>query len=65
MSNLVVAIVPAAGQGARMGSHTPKQYLTLGEIPILVYSLQILQRVPDIHQIILSVPDRDREFCRQ
>ena len=65
MSNLVVAIVPAAGQGARMGSHTPKQYLTLGEIPILVYSLQILQQVPDIHQIILSVPDRDREFCRQ
>lgn len=65
MSNSVVAIVPAAGQGTRMGSHTPKQYLTLGEIPILVFCLQVLQRVPDIDHIILSVPERDREFCLQ
>jgi len=65
VSKSVVAIVPAAGQGARMGSHTPKQYLTLGEIPILVFCLQILQRVSDIDDIILSVPERDREFCWQ
>lgn len=59
-----MAVVPAAGQGARMGSHTPKQYLTLGEVPILVHCLKVLQRVSDITSIILSVPESDREFCR-
>ncbi len=65
MSSSVVAIVPAAGQGARMGSHTPKQYLTLGEMPILVYCLQVLQQTSDIDQIILSVPEPDVEYCRE
>lgn len=65
MSNSVVAVVPAAGQGARMGSHTPKQYLTLGEVPILVYCLKVLQHVAEIDSIILSVPESDRDFCRQ
>lgn len=64
MSDSVVAVVPAAGQGARMGSHTPKQYLTLGEVPILVYCLKVLQEVSDIDSIILSVPESDRDFCR-
>jgi 2-C-methyl-D-erythritol 4-phosphate cytidylyltransferase len=48
-----------------MGRQTPKQYLTLGEIPILVYCLQVLQQLPVIDSIILSVPERDREFCQQ
>ncbi|MDR4495807.1 MAG: 2-C-methyl-D-erythritol 4-phosphate cytidylyltransferase [Nitrospirales bacterium] len=64
MSDLVVAVVPAAGQGARMGRHTPKQYLTLGEVPILVYCLKVFQQVSDIDSIVLSVPESDRDFCR-
>ena len=47
-----------------MGSHTPKQYLTLGEVPILVYCLNVLQRVSEIDSIVLSVPESDRDFCR-
>lgn len=46
-----------------MGGTTPKQFLSLGGIPVLVYSLQILQQVPEIDHIILSVPDQDRDFC--
>ena len=48
-----------------MESHIPKQYLALGEIPILVYCLQVLQQTSEIDQIILSVPERDLEYCRE
>jgi 2-C-methyl-D-erythritol 4-phosphate cytidylyltransferase len=59
----VVAVVPAAGLGTRMGGPTPKQYLSLGGVPLLVYSLQILQSLESIREVILSVPESDREYC--
>ncbi len=46
-----------------MGEGTPKQYRSLGGIPLLVYSLRILQQVDSISDIILSVPDSDRDYC--
>lgn len=63
MSKSVVAIVPAAGQGTRMGGTGRKQYLTLGGIPLLVLSLQVLQRIDFIREIILSVPEPDKDYC--
>ncbi len=63
MSKSVVAVVPAAGQGIRMGGATRKQYLTLGGVPLLVLSLKVLQQVESIREIILSVPENDREYC--
>ena len=63
MSKSVVAVVPAAGQGTRMGGAARKQYLTLGGIPLLVLSLKVLQRVDSIREIILSVPESDRDYC--
>ena len=63
MSKFVVAVVPAAGQGTRMGGTARKQYLTLGGIPLLVLSLKILQRIESIREIILSVPESDRDYC--
>ena len=59
----VVAIVPAAGQGTRMGGVARKQYLPLGGVPLLVLSLKVLQQVESIREIILSVPERDRDYC--
>jgi 2-C-methyl-D-erythritol 4-phosphate cytidylyltransferase len=46
-----------------MGGPTPKQYLSLGGVPLLVYSLQILQSLESIREVILSVPESDREYC--
>jgi len=63
VSKSVVAVVPAAGQGIRMGGATRKQYLTLGGVPLLVLSLKVLQQVESIREIILSVPENDREYC--
>ena len=48
-----------------MGGAARKQYLTLDGLPLLVLSLKVLQRVPSIREIILSVPKDDKEYCWQ
>ncbi len=63
MSKSVVAVVPAAGLGTRMGGTARKQYLTLGGIPLLVLSLKVFQQIPAIREIILSVPKDDQDYC--
>jgi len=46
-----------------MGGTARKQYLSLGGIPLLVLSLKVFQRVDSIREIILSVPEDDRDYC--
>ncbi len=58
-----VALVPAAGRGLRMGGHVPKQFLSLGGRPILAQSLRVLQASAVIHEIILAVPETERQYC--
>ena len=60
---LVVALVPAAGKGLRMGGAIPKQFLALGGEPLVVHSLRVLQASPVIDQIILAVPQADLDYC--
>jgi 2-C-methyl-D-erythritol 4-phosphate cytidylyltransferase len=61
---LVVALVPAAGRGLRMGGSVPKQYLSIGGEPLIVQSLRTLQAAPVVGQIILAVPSADIEYCQ-
>jgi 2-C-methyl-D-erythritol 4-phosphate cytidylyltransferase len=62
---LVVALVPAAGRGLRMGGSVPKQYLSIGGEPLIVQSLRTLQAASVVGQIILAVPSADIEYCQQ
>lgn len=48
----VVAIVPAAGLGKRFGSGTNKAFRTLHGKPLVIWSLQTLEAVSDIVEII-------------
>ena len=48
----VTAIVLAAGKGSRMHSDIPKQFMTLGDYPVLYYSLKAFQDSP-VDDIIL------------
>jgi 2-C-methyl-D-erythritol 4-phosphate cytidylyltransferase len=38
--NRIAAILPAAGMGTRMGAETPKQFLELDGVPIVILSLR-------------------------
>lgn len=53
---MTYAIVPAGGHGARMGSRRPKQYLRLGQAPILVATLRALARTRSLAGIVVAVP---------
>ncbi|WP_043527530.1 2-C-methyl-D-erythritol 4-phosphate cytidylyltransferase [Litchfieldella xinjiangensis] len=51
-------IVPAAGQGRRMGGDRPKQYLELGGRPILAHTLERLhEALPDAELCLCLDPD--------
>ncbi len=56
----IFALVPAAGQGTRMGDSLPKQYLPLAGRPMMFHCLETLASVARIdHEIaILSPLDR-------
>ena len=44
-----------------MGTATPKQFLPLGNVPLLLHSLQVFERCASISQVILVVPKNERE----
>jgi 2-C-methyl-D-erythritol 4-phosphate cytidylyltransferase len=52
--NRVAAILPAAGLGTRMGAETPKQFLSLDGIPVLLFTLRRLAACPAIVDFIIS-----------
>jgi 2-C-methyl-D-erythritol 4-phosphate cytidylyltransferase len=55
----VSAIIPAAGQGTRMGSSTPKQFLLLQGKPILHHTLRAFEASGQVDSVILVVPEKD------
>lgn len=59
-----IGIVLAAGQGRRMQTAVQKQYLLLGEKPILAYSLKAFEE-SFIDEVILVVEAGFEEYCRK
>ncbi len=43
-----IALIIAGGTGQRMGQDIPKQFLTVNEKPIIVYTMEAFQKHPDI-----------------
>ncbi|MGI1987610.1 2-C-methyl-D-erythritol 4-phosphate cytidylyltransferase [Shewanella glacialipiscicola] len=58
----VVAIVPAAGIGSRMGADRPKQYLEVCGQSILAHTLDRLLFHPQISQVIVALHPDDNIF---
>jgi 2-C-methyl-D-erythritol 4-phosphate cytidylyltransferase len=61
----VLAIIPAAGTGVRMGGGTPKQFLALEGVPIFVHTLRKFSSSDAVDEIYLAVRSEDRERVRQ
>jgi 2-C-methyl-D-erythritol 4-phosphate cytidylyltransferase len=57
----VVAIIPAAGVGIRMGGETPKQFLSLEGVPIFIHTLRKFSASDAIDEVYLSLRDEDLE----
>jgi 2-C-methyl-D-erythritol 4-phosphate cytidylyltransferase len=52
--NRIAAILPAAGLGTRMGAETPKQFLELDGVPIVILSLRRVASCDLVTDIIVS-----------
>ena len=48
-----------------MGQKTPKQFLTLGGLPLLVHSLRVLEAADTVAAIVLAVPQAEMDYCRR
>jgi len=60
----VHVLVPAAGAGRRIGATINKQYLELGDRPILAHTLTRLAALPEVATIRVIVPAAECDFCR-
>ena len=62
-------IIVAGGSGSRMGSSIPKQFLELNSKPILMHTLEKMQRSLPHSDIILALPSSEFEtwekLCQQ
>jgi 2-C-methyl-D-erythritol 4-phosphate cytidylyltransferase len=55
----IAAIVPAAGLGTRMGAETPKQFLELDGMPLLLFTLRRLATCAAITEFFISTRAED------
>ena len=61
----VTALIPAAGAGKRMGKAIAKQFLPLGDKPMLAHTLLAFQRASEVDEIIPILCQEDMEACLQ
>jgi 2-C-methyl-D-erythritol 4-phosphate cytidylyltransferase len=61
----VAAIIAAAGLGRRMQQDTPKTYLQLAGKPILIHTLEVFEKVPEVKEVLVVVHPEDLEFCQE
>ena len=52
-----IALLIAGGTGNRMGQSIPKQFLTVNERPVIVYTLEAFQKHPEIDVIAVACID--------
>lgn len=59
------AIVVAAGEGRRIGGSVPKAYLSLGDRPILLRTLDRLAQCQWIRAVTLVIAENEFDRCKQ
>ena len=52
-----IALIIAGGKGVRMHSELPKQFISVHDKPVIVYTLEAFQRHPNIDEIYISCLD--------
>ncbi len=59
-----IALIIAGGSGQRMGQDIPKQFLNVGEKPVIIYTLERFQKHPSIDGIIVVCIDGWHQILR-
>lgn len=63
MNRKLIAVIPAAGIGKRVGATIPKQYLPLLGKTIIEHSLSPFLGHPEITRVVVSLAKNDRWFA--
>lgn len=58
----VYALIPAAGQGRRVGGSVLKQYLPMAGRPVLAHAIEALRRHPGISDVTVVLAEDDPEL---
>jgi 2-C-methyl-D-erythritol 4-phosphate cytidylyltransferase len=61
----VIALIPAAGMGKRMGAGINKQYLLLSGTPIVARTIAVFEACPFVDDIYVITPEAEIPFCRE
>jgi 2-C-methyl-D-erythritol 4-phosphate cytidylyltransferase len=62
---MVYALVVAGGSGSRFAGPSPKQYLPLAGVPVLIRTLRVFDGCDAVDTIVLVVPPGDILFVRE
>jgi 2-C-methyl-D-erythritol 4-phosphate cytidylyltransferase len=62
MKQKIVALVPAAGTGTRLGDALPKQYLDTNGHPLIYHALAALKQVSRVTRIVVVLSPDDRHW---
>lgn len=65
MDRCAAAIILAAGQGKRMAAGCNKQFLTLGDRPVLAQTLAVFEACPDITCCIVVARAEECAYCQR
>lgn len=57
-----IAVILAAGKGERCGTTLPKQFMPLGNCPMLEHSIRRFSQHKSIHQICLVIPAQWKDY---
>lgn len=60
-----IAIIVAAGSGKRMNQELPKQFVKVGDKPLLAHTIERFELCPEIEEILLVAPEDYLAFCQQ
>ncbi len=58
-------VIPAAGEGSRMGENLNKQYLKIAGKPVLLHTVLAFNAIEDIKQMVIVVKEDELEYCRK
>jgi 2-C-methyl-D-erythritol 4-phosphate cytidylyltransferase len=61
MNSKEYALIVAGGKGTRINSKTPKQFLELSGLPVLMHTLQAFYRYSENINLILVLPEDDMQ----